>query len=298
MSAMKAFALSITLALAGLSAACAHAQPPKPLLWKVSDADNHVYLLGSFHALKPDDYPLAPSVDAALADAEKYVFELSPAELRSPDLGPKMAKAALIGNGQTLRQSLPPSLMAELQKYFDSNGIPTERMIVFRPWFVSLVVSVTEMQRIGYDPKFGLDQQLIDRIAASGKPAIGLETGDEQIAALASMTASEQQLALREALDEAAHFRTEMDALHSEWRAGDADALFKRMGTDLKQHYPALYQRIDVDRNQAWLPKIRAMLDGEKHDDSLIVVGSLHLLGPDGLVAQLKAAGYRVERVE
>src|SRR5689334_4601368 len=140
MSAMKKVVLSMTLALAGLSAACAQAQPPKPLLWKVSDADNHVYLLGSFHALKPDDYPLAPSVDAALADAERYVFEMSPAELRSPDLGPKMAKAALIGNGGTLRQSLPPPLMAELQKYFDRNSIPAERMVMFRPWFVSLVI--------------------------------------------------------------------------------------------------------------------------------------------------------------
>jgi uncharacterized protein YbaP (TraB family) len=29
----------------------------------------------------------------------------------------------------------------------------------------------------------------------------------------------------------------------------------------------------------------------------MVVVGSLHLLGPDGLVARLKAAGYVVERV-
>jgi uncharacterized protein YbaP (TraB family) len=167
----------------------------------------------------------------------------------------------------------------------------------FKPWFVSLIISVTEMQKIGYDPKMGLDQQLIDRIASTGKPAAGLETGDEQIAALGSMTATEQQLSLQESLDEAADFKTEMDALHAEWRAGDADALFARMGGELKQRYPALYQRIDVDRNQAWLPKIRAMLDNEKHDDTMVVVGSLHLLGPDGLVARLKAAGYVVERV-
>jgi uncharacterized protein YbaP (TraB family) len=287
----------LLLVLLGLCSACAHAEPPKPLLWKVSDADNHVYLLGSFHALKPDDYPLAPSVDAAIADAEKYVFELSPAELRSPDLPRKMAQAALIGNGRTLQQTLPAPLMQELQGYLDKNSLPAQNLVMFQPWFISLIISVTEMQRIGYDPKLGLDQQLIDKISTSGKPMAGLETGDEQIAALDSMTATEQQLSLQEALDEVADFRTQMDALHREWRAGDADALFARMGIELKQRYPALYQRIDVDRNQAWLPKIRSMLDNEKHDDTLIVVGSLHLLGPDGLVAKLKAAGYRVERV-
>src|SRR6185369_13929934 len=121
-----------------------------------------------------------------------------------------------IANGDSLRDSLPAPLMGELQSYLDKNAMPAASIIHYQPWFVSLIISVSEMQRIGYDPKLGLDQQLIDRIATSGKPAIGLESADEQIAALAGMTATEQQLALREALDEAAHFRAEMDALHAE----------------------------------------------------------------------------------
>src|SRR5690606_2047391 len=36
--------------------------PPLPLLWQVSDADNTVYLLGSFHLLRADDYPLSSDV--------------------------------------------------------------------------------------------------------------------------------------------------------------------------------------------------------------------------------------------
>jgi uncharacterized protein YbaP (TraB family) len=289
---------SFLLFLLALCSACAHAEPPKPLLWKVSDADNHIYLLGSFHALKPEDYPWSRSVDAAIGDAEKYVFELSPEELRSPDLATKMGHAALIGGNRTLRDNLPAPLMAELQAYLDENGIPSENIVGFEPWYVSLIISLAEMQRIGYDPKLGLDQQLIAHVATSGKPSTGLETGDEQIAALDSMTASEQQLALREALDEAARFRTQMNALHAEWRAGNAEALFARMGAELKQRYPALYQRIDVERNLAWMPKLKSLLDNEQHDDSLVIVGSLHLLGPDGLVARLRAAGYRVERID
>ena len=59
--------------------------PPVPLLWKVSDDDNAVYLLGSFHMLKPADYPLARDVDGAFADAESLMFELSPDEM-GPEL--------------------------------------------------------------------------------------------------------------------------------------------------------------------------------------------------------------------
>ena len=93
---------------ASLVAGCARAEPPTPLLWKVSDADNHLYLLGSFHLLKEDDYPLAASTERAFEDAELVLFELSPQELQSPALGQAMANAAQRDDGRTLRESLPP----------------------------------------------------------------------------------------------------------------------------------------------------------------------------------------------
>lgn len=54
-----------------LGVGTASAEAPKPLLWKVSDADNSLYLLGSFHMLKPGDNPLAKSTDVAFDDAEQ-----------------------------------------------------------------------------------------------------------------------------------------------------------------------------------------------------------------------------------
>jgi uncharacterized protein YbaP (TraB family) len=69
------------------------------------------------------------------------------------------------------------------------------------------------------------------------------------------------------------------------------------MAADFRRKFPALYRHLDVERNDAWLPKLRAMLDAEHKRDALVVVGSLHLLGDEGLVAKLRAAGYKVERV-
>ena len=86
--------LCLTLLLAG----CANAQPPTPAMWRVSDADNSLYLLGSFHLLKPDDYPLSPAVQAAFADAEALLFELPPQEMGSPATAMAMTRAALRQN--------------------------------------------------------------------------------------------------------------------------------------------------------------------------------------------------------
>ena len=68
---------------------------PVPLLWKVSDKDNAVYLLGSFHLLRPTDYPVSGDVEAAFADAERVMFELSPDEMRSQAMPQLMMQAAI-----------------------------------------------------------------------------------------------------------------------------------------------------------------------------------------------------------
>ena len=61
-------------------AGAAVADAPVPLLWKVEKEAGTVYLLGSFHMLKPSDYPLSPAIDAAFDDAEHVLFEVAPAE--------------------------------------------------------------------------------------------------------------------------------------------------------------------------------------------------------------------------
>ena len=54
-------------------------------------------------------------------------------------------------------------------------------------------------------------------------------------------------------------------------------------------------RRINVQRNDAWLPKLERTL--ARDDDALVVVGALHLLGEDGIVEKLRAKGYQVERI-
>lgn len=288
--------LCLLVALLASSASSAF-DAPKPLLWKVSDGDNHVYLLGSFHALKPSDYPVAASVSKAFADAETVAFEISPAEMGSADLPVKMIAAAQLPAGKSLQQSVSAASWQRLQQYSEKRGMPLENFDRMEPWFMSLVISMQELALIGYDPKQGLDQHLIELSAKAGKRTRGLETADEQIAALDSMSPTEQQQMLSESLDDAQNFKAKMDELHDDWRSGNDVALEKSLALDFKREYAQLYQRINVARNQAWLPKIRRMLDEEHKDDSMVVVGSLHLLGPDGLVSQLKAKGYKVERL-
>lgn len=294
---MRPFRRFLPLALLSLCAACAQAEPPRPLLWKVSDANNSLYLLGSFHLLKEEDYPLAASTGAAFADAEALVFELPPSELNAPALAEKMQKAALRVDGTTLQQSLPPETWRKLEDFGKSRGMAITGLQGYESWFVTLVVSMVEMQRLGLKPELGLDRHFSTLAVNAGKPTAGLETGEQQIALFDGMSATQQLQLVQDTLEDMDKSEDRINALHALWRAGDAEALFAQTGGEMKAKYPQLYSRLNSDRNRAWIPELRKRLDGASQDDTLVVVGAMHLLGEDGLVAALKAKGYTVERM-
>jgi len=45
-------------------------------IWRVSDEDSRIYLLGSIHVLRPSDYPLAGIYDIALEQVDSVTFEI------------------------------------------------------------------------------------------------------------------------------------------------------------------------------------------------------------------------------
>ena len=279
-------------------------KPPVPLLWKVSDANNSVYLLGSFHLLKPDDYPLDKDVDAAFADAEALLFEMAPEELTAPTLALQMGQAALRTDGTQLNSELTPAMVKKLEAWSTANaataqkiGLPPQMLQMFEPWFVGMMISIVEMTKQGLDPKLGLDQHFAAAAKKAAKPTAGFETGVQQIAFLDGMNKDEQRQFLDEALSQSEEGRREVQQLHAAWRSGDAVTLWDKMAADMRRQYPKLYQHINVERNDAWLPKIEQRLKVRGRDDVLVVVGALHLLGSDGVVEKLRTKGYKVERI-
>ena len=90
-----------------LATGCADSKPSTPAIWRVSDADNSLYLLGSFHALKPADYPMSKAVEDAYNDAEQLVFEVSSEQLQSTELAGKMLQAAQLSDDTQLQTLLP-----------------------------------------------------------------------------------------------------------------------------------------------------------------------------------------------
>ena len=273
------------------------ASPQRPLLWKVSDADNSVYLLGSFHLLKADDYPLPVEVDRAFDDAESLLFEVDPRDMNSPETMAAAAKYMGYENGKSLSKLLPKPTLEKLDKMMAAGGGSVQAMEQSEPWAVSLGMIMGVTQALGFKPELGLDRNLMERAAKAGKPTAGLETVEAQLRALDSVPYEEQAKGLDEFLDDPKKAAVQINDMHAWWRTGDVSRLDSELRAEMATKTPVSYKLLDVDRNNAWLPQVEQRLTGVSKDDTLVVVGSLHLLGTDGLVEKLRAKGYKVERV-
>ena len=291
---MKALLASLVVAFA-CSSGVAAAVPPVPLLWEAQAEHGTVYLLGSFHLLKADDYPLHPSVEQAYARADRLVFEIDPAEMARPETLRAIQTMAKFNDARTLRRVISPRTAKQLRQFLGSDAA-LAAADPFKPWSMALTIAMGSMATMGLDPKLGLDQHFIQRAGADDKPVSGLETALEQIGALDGAPLEEQEAMLVEALAPLAEQRTRIYQMHDLWRAGDAAGLQQVVNKDMLQRTPRMYERLNRERNHKWLPQVVALL-GETQT-TLIVVGAMHLLGEDGLVEQLQRRGIHVRRVE
>jgi uncharacterized protein YbaP (TraB family) len=289
--------LLLALPVVGSSPRTRTAAPPVPLLWKVSDADSSVYLLGSFHLLAKSDYPLSPDIDRAFDAAESLVFEVAPDDLDDPGVTAKMFALASSDPEASLARAVPADLAPALNARLAKAGLPPERMAGFEPWFVDTMLVTVLGQRAGYAPEDGLDRVLMARAKAAGKATSGLETVDGQLATLDGTPLAEQIASLREFVQEGDDAEAKLGELHAAWRGADMPTLERMTREEMRELTPVTYQRLNVDRNRAWVPQFERMLAQGRGHDVLAVVGALHLLGDDGVVSLLRARGYRVERI-
>jgi uncharacterized protein YbaP (TraB family) len=264
------------------------------LLWAVKGRHNTVYLLGSVHVLRPGDAALPPEAEHAFDDAERLVMEI---DVDDPAASPlavagDLQRIALLPPGQTLHSVLG-SDYASINEQARRAGVDLEPLDGFAPWFVALTLLEIELAKRGYSPEFGIEQTLAARAIEEDKPIEGLETPAQQLEMLASMPMPMQGHFLAMTLQDSSELDRELDELMRAWKTGDTAAL-ARLLADEHEAFPDLYRRLTVDRNRVWVDELARLLDSR--DDYLVVVGALHLVGPDSVVELLRRRGYTVTR--
>jgi uncharacterized protein YbaP (TraB family) len=262
--------------------------------WRIAGKNGgEVALLGSMHVLRARDYPLPPLVDELYARADVLVMEL---DIDDPTLGAQQAgllAAAVLPNGKELRDVVDARLYALASAQARALGIDLARLQNLEPWLVAITLLDAGMERIGFESQRGLEHYLAGK-AAGRKEIIGLESLALQIGIFDDLPPRDQAAMLAQTLQELGDAGDVMDDLVAAWRDGRLDAMAESLLADFKD-FPSLYETLVTKRNAAWTADLERMLGDDKK--YLVVVGALHLVGPDSVIDRLKARGHTVTRV-
>lgn len=257
-------------------------------LWHVAGAKNDVYLLGSVHLLRAADYPLPAAFDEAYRDAEIVVLELDLDDIDMAEIATGITAAGFSGD-LTVADALANDDYTNIETVIGELAIDPAMIARIEPWLAAMTIMNIRMQALGFSPEHGIDTHFMQRAVSDGKPVLGLETLDEQIALFDDMSAESQRQLLLKTLDDVRDLETDVAALISAWRSGDVEALERELIDELVE-FPEFYASFIVERNTRWVARIVDMLDDD--DDYLVVVGAMHLVGEDGVPNQLEARGF------
>lgn len=282
--------------LAALACLCATAAHADPAAWRVTGPGHgELWLLGSVHYLREQDYPLPGIVDELYARAEVLVMELDLDDLDPLQSQSKFLAAAMLPAGSLLPDVLPPDVYSLAAERAEAFGVDLALLERFEPWLVAVTMLDLGMSRLGYRAERGLEQYLLRKAAQDGKEILGLETLDTQIAVFDGLSTVEQQALLEQTLEELDAAETAMAEMIAAWREGELDRLADTLMQEFAA-FPSLYEALVVDRNTSWLDTLAALLEDPR--PHLVVVGALHLVGDDNVIDLLAARGFDVSVVE
>jgi len=262
-------------------------------LWRISRDGRSSWLYGTVHLAEREWARHGPRVAAALRASEVLALEI---DIDDPAMAARLRAAMAAQPGHPL----PPALAERLDRQRTLACLPPGIATAMSPELLASTLIVLAGRADGLDPAWGVDPALGRAARALGLPVLSLET-------------PEQQLALLHAAD-AQDAADNVDKMLASLERGEARPMLRRVAqvwADSRHDELARYTEwCDCTGSERERALLAGLLDGRNPAlaDGIVAehargrrvfaaVGSLHMIGPQGLPALLAARGFEVQRI-
>ena len=262
-----------------------------PLLWEIARADGTTegWLLGTVHALPDDARWRTGATDRAIAQADVLAVEVADVT-DSRAMASAFMPLAMSAGQPPLTERVPPSHRERVAQLVDGTSYRLADFGRIESWGAALILA--QAVKSGTDSENGIDRALI-RDFSRGK-VVELEGARAQFEAFDTLSESAQRAMLAAIVEESEGSPEELRRPIDLYLAGDADGLATLTHEGMLRN-SEIRTALLTRRNADWAGKIDRLLAEDAHP--LIAVGAAHMVGEDGLVALLRAKGYRVTRL-
>lgn len=260
----------------------------KGLLWQITGKNikEPTYLYGTIHLYDTSMYQLPKPVLNKLSQTKQVYFELDFGKINPMD----MMKYALVKDStERLDKMLDAASLQKFREIAKSSSMLQmmgENMYRLKPIFLTTML-------LNNGKSVAIDMEIYNRAKELKDSVGGIETVDEQMAAINALPAASQVRMVKEML--------------KTYTTAD-DAIKKLTSIYVKQEINSLLSEMndgapmDAAFNEALLNK-RNIVMANRIDllvgktSTMIAVGAGHLGGPQGVIALLKKKGYQFKSV-
>jgi len=278
----------------------------KHLLWKVSDSNSSIYILGSVHLADSSIYPLDTVIEEAFNRSAELAVEIDmsdPSILQ--EIAVQTAGLGMLPDSMSLEKMLPDSLNNAIDSLCLLWGLPLNTFSRYKPWAATMTLLSLAIMRMGYDSDLGVDYHFLRRAHHTGKKIVSLETVEEQVWALTGEGVSDSLgiFYLKTSIQEMAELEEYVEKLMDAWKSGDDSLLAVAMEMESKEGNAAdsslqkqITDNIYTERNHRMAERLTAFLAEDRK--IFVVVGAAHLAGKDDNVLDLlRRRGFTVEQL-
>lgn len=255
------------------------------LFWKAeAPSSKTIYLFGTMHTDDNRVTNFSPAIENALKQSDAFLMET---------LAPEDPGVFMMQN--SLQELLTKKELDKVCELAEFHTMHRDAALHMKPWLLAVVFD---------SPKpltpFAQDNLLMGKAEDAGKEIIGIEDTQEHFGVMDTFSLDEQIIMLRAVLKRSPEVKQrDFESLMKAYQAGDSDKIAsldeKITGGMLP---PELWARMRTklldERNVVMAQRI---IEEAKSKNVFVAVGASHLAGKGGLVARLKDAGYKMQRV-
>lgn len=264
------------------------AQEANSLLWKVSGKDitKPSYIFGTIHLLPEDRYFFTEQMQKALSSSDALAMEVDMDIPVTEQM--KMASEMIMPDGKTWADYMTAEEYALVKSAFvDSLGFKAKKVEKYariKPIYISGVILAELLGKVKM-----YEKELTGLAKKEKKKIIGLETFQEQMEIVGSISLEDQMEDLKTTTASMVRDYNKMLDAYTSQNLTELE----KLGTE-SDGFDKMEERLLTDRNNRW---VRAIQEKLAETATFYAVGAMHLVGENGLIKQLKVAGYEVEAV-
>ena len=282
------------------------------LLWKATNGNNTLYLLGTIHLDRDNVYPLHKSLRDAIQASEEVIFEL---DLNDQEGIALLQSMQTYSGGTTLADHISPELYQRVQSAAAALGMEAGALDIYKPWALASTFSTLSMMDDSTSSNAMAIDSYVNAAAVNSGKAIGaVETYAFQGGIFDGLSAEYQEAYLDSALsaleaalsgtsspemEEALQQQEEMlSGMFAAWKDRDPEAFSQVYGKEaIINSTDELNSKLFTERDPGMIQAAANYLEAEGSHTYFLAVGAGHMVDPGGIVSGLRELGYTVELV-